>query len=54
MNDFQLFLDHVMQNFAVSFPYGLSKTEVTRLTFMAWCMKEASFFKEDVLVEVKS
>jgi hypothetical protein len=52
MKDFQVFLDHVMENFAASFPYGLSKTEVTRLTFLAWCMKEASVFKEDV-VEVK-
>lgn len=52
MKDFQLFLDHVMENFSASFPYGLSKTEVTRLTFLAWCMKEASVFKEE-LVEVK-
>jgi hypothetical protein len=52
MNDFQMFLDHVMQNFSASFPYGLSKTEVTRLTFLAWCLKEANVFKEE-LVEVK-
>ena len=52
MKDFQMFLDHVMQNFSASFPYGLSKTEVTRLTFLAWCMKEASVFKEET-VDVK-
>ncbi|MFA6470013.1 MAG: hypothetical protein WCW35_14045 [Bacteroidota bacterium] len=41
MNTFAGFLEHVMKNFDVSYPYGLSKTEVTRLTFLAWCMKEA-------------
>jgi hypothetical protein len=44
MNTFNEFLDHVMKNFASSFPYGLSKTEVTRLTFLAWCMKEVNTF----------
>ena len=44
MNTFSAFLEHVMKNFAASFPYGLSKTEVTRLTFLAWCMKEANTF----------
>jgi hypothetical protein len=44
MNTFNEFLDHVMKNFAASFPYGLSKTEVTRLTFLAWCTKEANTF----------
>jgi hypothetical protein len=53
MNDFSSFLDHVMKNFSASFPYGLSKTEVTRLTFLAWCMREAHSVKEG-LVEVKS
>jgi hypothetical protein len=52
MKDFQSFLDHVMQNFSASFPYGLSKTEVTRLTFLAWCVKEANVYKEEP-VEVK-
>ena len=53
MNDFTSFLDHVLKNFSASFPYGLSKTEVTRLTFLAWCTQEARTFKED-LVEVKN
>ena len=44
MTTFNAFLDHVMESFAASFPYGLSKTEVTRLTFLAWCMKEANTF----------
>jgi len=44
MSTFNEFLDHVMKSFAVSFPYGLQKTEVTRLTFLAWCMKEANTF----------
>jgi hypothetical protein len=44
MNTFNAFLEHVMKSFAASFPYGLSKTEVTRLTFLAWCMKEANTF----------
>jgi hypothetical protein len=44
MNTFDAFLDHVMKCFAVSFPYGLSKTEVTRLTFLAWCLKEVNTF----------
>jgi len=44
MNSFNDFLDHIMKSFAASFPYGLSKTEVTRLSFLAWCMKEANTF----------
>ena len=44
MSTFNDFLDHVMKSFAVSFPYGLSKTEVTRLTYLAWCMKEVNTF----------
>jgi hypothetical protein len=50
MSTFNEFLDHVMKNFAASFPYGLSKTEVSRLAFLAWCVKEANVFdpaKED-------
>ena len=43
---FTQFLEHVMKNFEASYPYGLSKTEVTRLTFLAWCMKEASVFEK--------
>jgi hypothetical protein len=46
MSTFNAFLDHVMKSFAASFPYGLSKTEVTRLSFLAWCMKEANTFDE--------
>jgi len=45
MNTFAGFLEHVMQNFSASFPYGLSKTEVTRLTFLAWCTREASIYE---------
>jgi hypothetical protein len=44
MNTFNEFLDHVMKSFAASFPYGLSKTEVTRLSYLAWCIKEANVF----------
>ena len=44
MNSFNDFLDHVMKSFAASFPYGLSKTEVTRLAFLAWCTQEAKMF----------
>jgi hypothetical protein len=44
MNTFNEFLEHVMKNFSASFPYGLSKTEVTRLAFLAWCTKEASMY----------
>ncbi len=44
MSTFNEFLEHVMKSFAASFPYGLSKTEVTRLSFLAWCMKEANTF----------
>lgn len=45
------FLEHVMHNFDASYPYGLSKTEVTRLTFLAWCMKEASIYETAKLAE---
>lgn len=51
MNGFQQFLDHVMKNFSASFPYGLSKTEVTRLTFLAWCLREAQTMKKEEPVE---
>ena len=51
MNTFAGFLAHVMHNFDASFPYGLSKTEVTRLTFLAWCMKEASVFEAEKPVD---
>ena len=44
MYTFNAFLEHVKKNFAASFPYGLSKTEVTRLAFLAWCTKEANTF----------
>ncbi|MFA6455949.1 MAG: hypothetical protein WCW40_03930 [Bacteroidota bacterium] len=47
MNTFGGFLEHVMKNFDISYPYGLSKTEVTRLTFLAWCMKEAHTFETE-------
>ena len=46
MNTFAGFLEHVMHNFDTAFPYGLSKTEVTRLTFLAWCMKEAQTYEK--------
>ena len=49
MQDFTSFLEHVMKNFSASYPYGLSKTEVTRLTFLAWCMREAQTVKEEVV-----
>ena len=52
MNTFAEFLDHVMKSFAASYPYGLSKTEVTRLTFLAWCMKEANTFNATKDVQV--
>jgi hypothetical protein len=45
MNTFAGFLEHVMKNFDVSYPYGLSKTEVTRLTFLAWCTREAAVYE---------
>jgi hypothetical protein len=45
MNDFNLFLEHVMKNFSESYPYGLSKTEVVRLSFAAWCQVEAQAIK---------
>ncbi|MFA5833598.1 MAG: hypothetical protein WDA22_08985 [Bacteroidota bacterium] len=45
MKTFAGFLEHVMKNFEVQFPYGLSKTEVVRLTFLAWCVKEANIFE---------
>lgn len=54
VNEFQQFLDHVMKNFSASFPYGLSKTEVTRLTFLAWCLREAQTMKKDDPVETTS
>ncbi len=44
MATYNEFLDHVMKNFTASFPYGLTKTEVTRLKFLAWCLKEANTF----------
>jgi hypothetical protein len=52
MNTFNEFLDHIMKNFASSFPYGLSKTEVTRLAFLAWSTNEAKIF--DSTNEVQS
>lgn len=52
MGDFNAFLDHIMKNFSASFPYGLSKTEVTRLTFLAYCLREAETFKKAVPAEV--
>ena len=42
VKDFNTFLDHVMENFSASYPYGLSKTEVVRLSFQAWCAVEAA------------
>jgi hypothetical protein len=45
METFSPFLDHVMKNFTVAYPYGLSKTEVTRLSFLAWCLNEANTFQ---------
>ena len=50
MNTFAGFLSHVMKNFDAQFPYGLSKTEVVRLTFLAWCLKEANAYVEKVEV----
>ncbi len=41
MKDFNFFLEHVMKNFAASYPYGLSKTDVIRISFTAWCQVEA-------------
>ncbi|MEX1137981.1 MAG: hypothetical protein WEF53_01385 [Bacteroidota bacterium] len=35
-----------MKNFAASFPYGLSKTDVTKIGFQAWCTVEAQAFKD--------
>ncbi len=46
MSDFNGFLAHVMKNFDIQFPYGLSKTEVVRLTFQAWCAEEVKHFEE--------
>jgi len=46
MKDFNSFLDHVMKNFEQSYPYGLSKTEVVRLSFAAWCQLEAQSIKD--------
>lgn len=48
MNTFAGFLEHVMKNFDASYPYGLSKTEVTRLTFLAWCTREANVYEAKV------
>jgi len=47
MKDFNSFLDHILKNFAASFPYGLSKTDVVRLTFASWCEVEAKAFREE-------
>jgi len=44
--DFNTFLEHVMKNFAASFPYGLNKTDVTRIAFQAWCTIEAQAIKD--------
>ncbi len=44
--DFNAFLEHIMKNFAASFPYGLSKTDVTKIGFQAWCMIEAQAIKD--------
>ncbi len=51
MNTFAGFLDHVMKNFEASYPYGLSKTEVTRLTFLAWCTREAVVYEAKSVTE---
>lgn len=51
MNTFAGFLDHVMKNFEASYPYGLSKTEVTRLTFLAWCTREAMVYEAKTVTE---
>ncbi len=47
MKDFNSFLEHVMKNFAASYPYGLSKTEVVRLAFSAWCEVEAKAYRDE-------
>jgi hypothetical protein len=53
VKDFNAFLDHVMVNFSASYPYGLSKTEVVRLSFQAWCAAEAARMNaEEMLVSV--
>ncbi|HEX9614624.1 MAG TPA: hypothetical protein VGA55_03930 [Bacteroidota bacterium] len=44
--DFNTFLEHVMKNFATSYPYGLAKTDVTKIAFQAWCMIEAQTIKD--------
>ncbi|OGU68399.1 MAG: hypothetical protein A3C56_07660 [Ignavibacteria bacterium RIFCSPHIGHO2_02_FULL_56_12] len=44
--DFNTFLDHIMKNFSASFPYGLNKTDVTRIAFQSWCTIEAQAIKE--------
>jgi len=44
--DFNMFLEHIMKNFAASFPYGLSKTDVTKIGFQAWCTVEAQAMKD--------
>ncbi|MEX2115777.1 MAG: hypothetical protein WEB37_02730 [Bacteroidota bacterium] len=30
-----------MKNFAASFPYGLNKTDVTKIAFQSWCAIQA-------------
>jgi len=54
VNTFNEFIDHVMKNFAASFPYGLSKTEVTRLAFLAWCTNEAKIYDSTKEVQIIS
>lgn len=54
MKDFNSFLDHVMKNFESSYPYGLSKTEVVRLTFAAWCQVEAQGVKDASVLPAES
>jgi hypothetical protein len=48
--DFNSFLQHVMKNFSASFPYGLNKTDVTRIAFQAWCTIEAQAIKDGEVV----
>jgi len=53
MNDFNSFLEHVMKSFSASFPYGLNKTDVTKIAFQAWCQTEAQARKDEARPVVK-
>lgn len=48
--DFNMFLEHIMKNFAASYPYGLNKTDVTKIAFQSWCTIEAQAIKDKEIV----